>query len=117
MAGDSGQVVAINAQEGDHIILSVPLVGFPDGFQLSAGDQVFLVSGENGPEARPLIRSREVSATPERRGRMLAVANQEFALQDATVQAESPDGHHVVLTVPNEGGRPEAVFAVRSPGK
>jgi hypothetical protein len=115
MAADAGQVVAITAQEGDHITLSVPLTGFPDGFQLQPGDQVFLVSGDKGPEARPLARAREVANAPDRRGRTLAVENQEFALQDATVYEQSPDDRHVVFTVPNERGRSEQVLSVRSP--
>ena len=117
MAIDSGQIVAITAQEGDHITLSVPLTGFPDGYQLYPGDQVFLVSGERGPEARPLARAREVPSAPEQKGQRLVVANQELALQDATVYEESPDNRHVVFTIPNEGGRPEGVLSVRSPKK
>lgn len=117
MAVDSGQVVAVTAQEGDHITLSIPLVGFPEGFQLRPGDRVFLVSGEKGPEARPLVHARELPRAPERKGERLAAANQEFALQRATVFAESPDDRHVILTIPNDGGRPEEVFAVRSPNK
>lgn len=115
MAADSGQVVAITAHEGDHITLSARLIGFPEGFQLRPGDQVFLVSGENGPEARPLARAREVPRAPERKGRTIAVANQEFALQDATVYEESPDERHIVFTVPNEGDRTEQVLSVRTP--
>lgn len=115
MAAHRGQIVAITAQEGDRIVLSVPLTGFPDGFQLNPGDQVFLVSGENGPEALPLARAREVPRAPEQRGRALAVENQEFAVQDATVYEQSPDDRHVVFTVPNEGGRSEQVLSVRSP--
>lgn len=115
MAIDAGQIVAITGQEGDHITLSVPLIGFPEGFQLQPGDQVFLISGERGPEARPLARAREVPGAPEQKGRTLVVANQELALQGATVYEQSPDDRHVVFTVPNEGGRTEGVLSVRSP--
>jgi len=114
---ERGQVVAIAAHEGDHITVSVPLAGFPDGFQLQAGDQVFLISGENGPEARPLARAREVPSVPEKKGRTLVVANEELELQDATVYEESPDDRNVIFTVPNDGSHPEEVLSVRSPKK
>jgi hypothetical protein len=115
MADQSGLVVAVGKHEGDHIVLSIPLAGFPDGFQLSSGDQVVLIQGDKGLEARPLAHAREVHRAPERKGQTLAADAREFALQDATVNAESPDDRTAIFTVPNEGGRPEQVLSVREP--
>jgi hypothetical protein len=115
MAEQSGLVVAITQQEGDRIVLSIPLAGFPQGFQLRAGDKVVLIQSTNGLEARPLAHARELHRAPERKGQRLAADNLEFALQDATLNAESPDNRTALFTVPNEGGRPEEVLSVRSP--
>jgi hypothetical protein len=115
MAEPAGQVIAITGQDGNRVNFSVPLVGFPDGFQLNVGDQVFLVAGENGPEAWPMARAREVSQVPEQRGQVLAAAEDHFALQEATVFAEAQDDRHIVFTIPNARGRLETVLSVRSP--
>lgn len=120
MAEDSDKVVAVTSQEGDRVAVSgvaasVPLAGFPPGFKLRAGDNVFLVQGEKGPEAWPLTRAREVPSAPQRKGQTLTAGSEEFALQDSTVDAEAPDSRTTIFTVPNEGGRPEQVLSVRSP--
>jgi copper(I)-binding protein len=119
MAGLSVQVVAIKNQEGDNVLVSIPMRGFPDGFQLSAGDQVVLLQGDKGVEARPLTHVRRLHQPPKQSGKALTAASQEFAVQDATanVQAppEAPDNQTIIFTVPNEGGRPEQVLSIRSP--
>lgn len=112
----SGLVVSVTSHEGDRIVLSpVRLAGFPEGFQLQPGDRVVLVQGAEGIEARPLAHARELHRPPETKGQTLMADNREFALQAATVYAESPDDRTAIFTVPNEGGRPEQVLSVRSP--
>ena len=85
MAEDSGQVVAITGHEGDRVVVSVPLSGFPQGFQLHPGDHIFQVQGEKGPEAWPLVRARELPGAPERKGHKLTAEGEEFTLQNSTV--------------------------------
>jgi len=115
MGEQSALVVSVTQQEGDKIVLSIPLAGFPEGFQLQEGDQIVLIRGANGLEARPLAHARELHRAPERKGRTLAADNREFETQQATLEAESQDDRTALFTVPNEGGRPEKVLSVRSP--
>jgi len=115
MAGQSGQVIAINGQEGNNVILSVPMVGFPEGFELHKGDQVVLVQGDEGPAVRPLTRASSVDRLSEAKSGRLSAAGREFALQNATVRAEAPDNDSIVFSVPNVSGQPEQVISVRQP--
>lgn len=115
MAGLSVLAVAISKQEGDRVVVSIPMAGFPDGFQLTAGDKVVLLRGDKGVEARPLTNVRRLHQPPQQKGAMLAAADQEFAVQAATANVEAPDDQTTIYTVPNEGGRPEQVLSIRSP--
>lgn len=114
MAGQSGQVIAVNGQEGNRVLLSVPMEGFPDGFQLRAGDRVVLVQGEDGPAVRPLTRAYPVDRTDEKDG-LLQTADHEFYVQAATVRARSLDQQHTVFSVPNDRGEPEQLLSIRRP--
>lgn len=114
MAGESGQVVTITGHDGDRVSVSVPMVGFPQGFELQAGDQVMLTQGENGPAVRPLIRASRDDRAQERAGRM-SVADREAVTQRATLRARAQDGRRTVFTVPNEAGEPERVVSIREP--
>ncbi|HET8775477.1 MAG TPA: hypothetical protein VFP80_16875 [Thermoanaerobaculia bacterium] len=114
MAGQSGQVIAVNGQDGNRVLLSVPMEGFPDGFQLRAGDRVVLVQGETGPAVRPLTRAYPVDRTDEKDG-LLRTADHEFYVQAATVRSRSQDQQHMVFSVPNDRGEPEQLLSIRRP--
>jgi hypothetical protein len=119
--GEVGHVVTVARQEGQAALVAVPMVGFPEGFQLAPGARVVLVSTPSGPAVRPLVRSLSVDVPREaleERGE-LTVGDRRMMLQDATVVAEQPsvegspseDIVWVVDSSDKEG--PEQVIAVR----
>ena len=62
MAGELPVAIGVVAgQEGDRVLVSVPMTGFPTGFSLRAGDRVTLAAGDTELIARPLVRTRIVS--------------------------------------------------------
>ena len=118
-----GHVVTVVGQEGAAALVALPMVGFPDGFQLTPGARVVLVTRPSGPAVRPLvraIRTAEVPADPLQEGAELALGGGPKVLQEATVVDEQPavgaerPGENVVWVVESAGAEgPEQVIAVR----
>jgi hypothetical protein len=108
----SGHVATVNAQQGDRVLISVPMVGFPQGFQLRQGDRVSVVQSGNGAVAVPLVRSFE--ATPEQSDALSGTARggSALAVSDATIQSGSGD-RVVVFTLEREGSSSPQVLSVR----
>ncbi len=126
--GQQGRVVTVIGQEGLRVHVTVPMVGFPEGFQLKPGARVVLVSTPSGPVARPLVRAvrAEVPADALEKRAEFTLQDSRKVVQDATVVAEQPsigaeppreDVAWVVESVDAEG--PDQVIAVRraSPGR
>lgn len=115
MAGESGQVAEVIQQEGDRVLVSVPMVGFPPGFKLRPGERVVLVHDEKGPAVRPLVRAVTVEAPPEEAAGALTAGEQRYAVQDSAVREdEGGAGPHVIWVVePGSAKGPEQVIAVR----
>ena len=63
--GQEGHVVTVSSQEGQSVLVTVPMVGFPEGFQLPPGARVVLVSTPSGPAVRPLVRAVPGSVPPD----------------------------------------------------
>jgi hypothetical protein len=108
--GEEGHVVGVAGQEGTNALVALPMVGFPEGFQLPRGARVVLVTTPSGPAVRPLARGRPGPVPPE------AVE------QDATVVGEqprtaAPGPEEVVWVVESSDPEtPDQVIAVRRPG-
>jgi hypothetical protein len=114
MAGEIPVATAtVSAQEGDHVSVSIPVAGFPPGFQLRPGERVVLATDDSGLVARPLVRTHVVGA-----GQRAAAAT---ALQGAAVRSDvpasdrNPAGSEVVFEIDNGSQRgPARVVAVRN---
>jgi hypothetical protein len=119
MSAESGQVFEVKKQEGDRVTLnrpegelSVPMAGFPPGFQLRAGERVVLVTEEEGQVARPLVRVRrgsQVQSDPAG----LKVDNQPYAFQESSVREEGAGPSDVFIVDRGSASGPEQVIAVR----
>jgi hypothetical protein len=106
MADLSGHVATVSTQEGDRVLVSIPMVGFPKGFMLQKGDRVAVVQSERGAIALPLVRSVEASPGVE--------SVDDYRITDATV--ESGEGNRTVLFVVERDAGAEGasqVFAIR----
>lgn len=124
MAGELGWVAEVTGQEEDRVLLSIPMVGFPPGFQLRPGERVVLISDENGLTVRPLVRSLTVNDISEEGADTLIADNQRFAIQDSTIRGEGASGEgaldegqpgplDVFVLDSGSAGGPEQVLAVR----
>lgn len=106
MAGESGQVAEVAQQEGERVILTVPMAGFPPGFELRPGERVVLVREENGLVARPLVRSMTTDDISEEAADTLKAGDQRFTIQASTIREQGADTA--------EQGRPHDIFVLDS---
>jgi hypothetical protein len=119
MAGEGGPIATVAGQEGDHVLLSVRMVGFPAGFRLRAGERVVLVTDDQGhPAVMPLVRSsvqrgvgREAAADND----SIDVAGVQATVQSSTIVNEG-DGRDLVVWVvdPGTAEGPPQVIGTRS---
>lgn len=119
--GEQGRLVPVVGQDGSNVLVSVPLVGFPEGFQLPPGARVMLVDTPSGPAAKPLVRATRTTvprAALEKREE-LELDEGQAVLQDATVVGEQPrvegagDEDVVWLVESGDPKDPDQVIAVR----
>ena len=119
--GEQGRLVPVAGQDGSNVLVSVPMVGFPEGFELPPGARVMLVNTPSGPAARPLVRATRTTVPREAlEGRdELELDDRRAVLQDATVVGEQPqvegagDEDVVWLVESGEEKDPDQVIAVR----
>lgn len=109
----SGQVATVSSQEGDRVLLSIPMVGFPEGFRLQPGDRVAVVNEGRGPVAVPLVRSFEAGRASEN-ARGIEASGERYDVSEAAVRYG--EGNRVIVFVierepGSKGG--EQVFAIR----
>jgi len=119
-----GGVVTVVRQDGDRVLVSVPMVGFPEGFQLTPGDRVAVVSEPGGAKARPLVWSRRVSSVDPQaiQAGSLEIEGRRVQSQAATLHEgaapgdrETGAGERVVWVIEREDAeRPGQVVASRS---
>lgn len=94
MVQERAGTAAVIAQEGERIQvdyngerLTVPMRGFPPGFEVHPGSRVILVDEPTGPVARPLVRAITSNQRREAVGRRLALEHggRRLELQEGTV--------------------------------
>jgi hypothetical protein len=118
---ENGHVVTVISQEGQNVLVAVPMIGFPPGFQLPPGASVVLVSTPSGPGVRPIARVTRGRVSPDalERRETLNLEGRQQVLQDATVIGEqpsvegAPEEDIVWVVDPGDAEGPEQVIAVR----
>ncbi|HMB54535.1 MAG TPA: hypothetical protein VKU40_14560 [Thermoanaerobaculia bacterium] len=121
MSGERGHVTSVADQRGGRVLLSLPMVGFPEGFELRPGERVVLVEEESGPAVRPLVRAEVVPRQYEGES-SFEVSGRPYVLQPSTVRGEAPEGAEdsdelVVWVVDSDSpDEPGQVIAVRPRG-
>ena len=113
MAGELAVAIAVVAgQDGDRVLVSVPVAGLPAGFRLRAGEKVALATTAADLVARPLVRTRVIGAQE--------AAAADLGVQEATARSDvpandlAPAGSQVVFEVDSGTGRGQTV-AIRTP--
>jgi len=99
MPSERNRAATVIAREGDRVRiehagkqLTVPLRGFPPGFELRPGTRVIVVDEPSGPVARPLVRAVRATISPDlvqKRAR-INVAERQIDIQPGTVVEEPP---------------------------
>lgn len=101
--------------EDDHVLVSLPMVGFPPGFWLRPGDQVVLEHEETGPVVRPLVRAVTVQKPPQEGREELVAEGETFSLRGPIVREDEDQGPpYTVWVVPNAEGQPGQAIAFGS---
>jgi hypothetical protein len=92
MAGDAapaggGQITVVSRQEDDHVLVTLPLVGFPPGFRLRPGDRVVVAQDdENRLVVRPLVRAVTVQERPDESVEQLVAEGHTYTLGAGAVR-------------------------------
>jgi len=112
MAGEYGQITSIKQQEGDRVLVSLPMVGFPTGYTLRAGARVAVVFEENGPAARPAVEMVSLGASaPAIAGGTLTAGGRRFSVPANIERDDSGTGDYVAFVIGNDEG--DQVVAIR----
>jgi hypothetical protein len=101
-------VVEVVRQEGDHVLVSLPLVGFPPGFEVKPGTLVVVGEGGEGfGEAQPLVHEMVVQQPLSEPGAQL------FSEWGAQLMADGEEAFEVQpATIRDQGGGPPYVVTV-----
>lgn len=111
MAGEFGQIASITRQEGDRVLVSLPLVGFPPGYQLKPGAKVVVVFDEDGPAVRPAVDVVPIgAAAPESVGGTLNAKGKRLEVPANIVRDDSGNGDYVAFVIGGDEG--EQVVAI-----
>jgi hypothetical protein len=115
MAGDWGRVMNVVAQEGDRVLLSFPMDGFPEGFTLRPGERVVLVDIESDLAVKPLVREFRVDDISDVSAASMSAGDERYALQGGTIRDDEGHGGPYLVTVVDAGSAegPEQVLAIR----
>jgi hypothetical protein len=114
MADACSLVTEVSRQEQDRVLVSIPMVGFPPGFELRPGDRVVLVHDEQGTVVRPLVRSMTVQEQLNETGGQLVAGEQTMALQPASVRGDVGFGPPYTVWVTDRTDDQGHVVAFRS---
>jgi hypothetical protein len=132
MANERDRAATVIAQERDRLQvehggerLTVPMRGFPPGFELQAGTLVILYDEPTGTVARPLVRA-VTSRLPEGAARERAsvdIQGRRAEMQESTIvddaqprDRERPADEYIVWVTERTPATPtEQVIAVRRP--
>lgn len=115
MPGQWGEVANVAGQEGDRVLLAVPMNGFPPGFKLRPGERVFLVGDESGLAVRPFIREVKVNSLSTEAAGVLVADNERFVVQEGTLRLGEGHRGPFIVSVVDRGSAPgpEQVIAIR----
>jgi hypothetical protein len=123
MAGEESAVATVVQQQGNRVLLSFPMAGFPAGFKLHSGDRVVLVSEPAGLAVRPLVRSTTVTipAGAVAKNGQLKIGKQKYVLQAASVRGQQmtafsrdESGMMIIWTIESKSTKdPKRVIATR----
>lgn len=116
MVSEGGPIAMVAGQEGDRVLVSLPMVGFPAGFRLREGERVVVVTADDGRAAvMPLVRS-SVQRDLGRSEVAEAQAHADGSVEDRSIEVAGEPATVQPSTIVNEGDGRELVVWVVDPG-
>ena len=95
-------IASIVGQQGDTVLVSVPMVGFPEGFQLRPGERVVLEEADDEQlRARPLVRAILEAPDSDAASRpgVVSVSGSEHIIQRSTALSKRDTGEATTFVV------------------
>ena len=103
-------------QEGNEVHVSIPMVGFPAGFELQPGDKVTVLCEKGRLVARMLIHMKEVSEPAANKSALEANAGGEFALDPNSVVDTGAESDRLeAYIIDSDSDRERAVAVLPKP--
>lgn len=103
-------------QEGNEVQVSIPMVGFPTGFELQPGDKVTVLCEKGRLVARMLIHMVEISEPAENKSALEANAGDEFTLDpNSIVDVGGESDRLEAFIVDSDSDRERAVAVLPKP--
>lgn len=112
---DPNQVKSVIKQEGNEVQVSIPMVGFPAGFELQPGDKVTVLYEGGYPVARPLIHMKAVEPAASKSA-LEASAGGDYSLDAASVVDVGGDDDRLeAYIIDSDSDRERAIAVVPRP--
>jgi hypothetical protein len=110
------QVKSVIKQEGNEVQVSIPMVGFPEGFELHPGDKVTVLYEDGSPVARPLIHMKDVGEPAADKSALEASTSSEFALEaNSVVDTGGESDRLEAFIIDSDSDRERAVAVLPRP--
>jgi len=116
---EHGAPATVEQFKADSVLVVIPLVGFPAGFQLRPGERVMVMLEGNSLAANPLVHTEAVAESPEELvlAGQVNINGEPHALQPATVSLSSDptckQGSLVFVVDPGSATGPKQILGIR----
>jgi hypothetical protein len=115
---EHGAVATVIQCDNESVLVSLPMKGFPPGFQLRVGERVMVMLEGSEFVARPLVEMAIVNESTEdlRAKRVITINGQPHMLQAATAADKSAmpnQGSLIFIIDAGSAGGPRQIMAMR----
>jgi hypothetical protein len=108
-------VKSVIKQEGNEVQVSIPMSGFPEGFELQPGDKVTVLYEDGGPVARPLVHMKDPGESADKSA-LESGTGADFALEaNSVVDTGGESDRLEAYIIDSDSDRERAVAVLPKP--